>query len=350
MFFYTYILSAVAAFLACLLFSPPAIRLGKRLGTTSAALDPEITRPAVPDIGGIPVIIAIGIGIASAVILLPDIIAGYAKAAIGIGAGTIIIAVLGFVDDRRQLSPGIKFALQIIAALVVVAFEVKIVKITNPFNTAFELGFLSVPVTVLWIVGITNAVNMIDGLDGLAPGVIAIAGFALFTIGAYEGFPFLAVIMASVFGATLAFLHFNYPPARIILGNNGAYALGFIIAASSIVQPVKASAMMVLFVPILALGLPVLEMLITVFRRAAKKRKVYLRDTEHLHHVLLSLGLPARVVDWIFYAISLLFATVAVGFACGEQRLMIISLILLMLAFSVAMFLLATYVKKKEKI
>ncbi len=318
------------------------------MGFLSASEDPEISRPPVPNTGGVVILVSIFVAIITALILYPSVFSGYIPALIGLTAGTFIIAVLGFIDDRRELSAGIKFAVQIIASLVVTAFGVKITKLTNPAGLPFELGYLSIPVTLLWIVGITNAVNMTDGMDGLAPGVLAIASIAIFVISVFIGFPFLAIIMIAIFGATLAFLHYNYPPAKIILGNSGAYALGFIVATATIVQPLKASAFVVLFVPLLALGLPVLEMLITVFRRLARRKKIYHRDTEHLHHVLLALGLPPQVINWIFYCLSFLFATIAVGIVSGQGLLLMSFVFILLLAFIVFSFKLHTHIIKKE--
>ncbi|RKZ31829.1 hypothetical protein DRQ36_00775 [bacterium] len=345
---FAYILAGFSAFLLTLIFTPVAIAAGKKLGLSSLPEDMEISRPAVPDIGGIPVLCAFAIGVLFAKLVAPTVFAGYTEAISGIAIGTTLVALMGFIDDRRGLSPSIKIIVQIVASIVVVLFGVRIGELTNPFDSVFDLGVLSVPITIIWIVGLTNAVNLIDGLDGLAPGVLAIAGLALFTICASGGFPFMAIITIAYFGANLGFLRFNFPPAHIILGNIGAYALGFIIAAFSIVHPVKTSAVLVLFVPLLALGFPFLEIIITVVRRALKRKKIYVKDTEHLHHVLVALGLPPHIVDWVFYVLSFLFATVAVGFVSGDRRLMIGFIVVLMLAFLVLAVKLAALGKRKE--
>jgi len=326
-----------------LLLTPLSMRVGIKRNYLSSVEDPEIKRPPVPDTGGIAVIFSILTVLGLALFIMPSFFQDYKTALLGVMTGTVIIALLGFIDDRRQLSVGVKFAVQIAASIVVTAFGVKIAKLTNPGGHPFELAYLSIPITIIWIVGITNAVNMTDGMDGLAPGVLAIGSLAIFVISFFIGFPFLAVVMLAIFGSTLAFLHFNYPPAKIILGNTGAYSLGFIVATATIIQPVKASTFVVFFVPLLALGLPVLEMLITVFRRLVRKKRVYIRDTEHLHHVLLALGLPASIVNWIFYCLSFLFATIAVGIATGQGLLLIAFVFLLLLAFIILSFKLHTY-------
>ncbi len=344
----SYIVVSIITFVLTLLLTPLFIRLGRRMGFISAPEDPEIQRAAVPNTGGVVILVSIFVAIITALIAFPSVFNGYIYALIGLMTGALIIAILGFIDDRCELSAGIKFTVQIVASLVVTAFGVKITKITNPAGLPFELGFLSIPITILWIVGITNAVNMTDGMDGLAPGVLAIASIAIFVISVFIGFPFLAIIMIAIFGTTLAFLHYNYPPAKVILGNAGAYSLGFIVATATIVQPLKASAFVVLFVPILALGLPVLEMVITVFRRIARRKKIYHRDTEHLHHVLLALDLPPQVVNWIFYCLSFLFATIAVGIVTGQSLLLMSFVFILLLAFIVLSFKLHTHIIKRD--
>ncbi len=345
---YAYITTAVVSILAVLILTPLAVRLGRRTGALSAPRDAEIARPPASNLGGVVILVSTAIAMIVAYLLYSAPFDGYRRVAGGIFIGTIIIAVMGFIDDRKNLGPGIKFAIQTAVALIMILFGVKITFISNPFDTLIELGALSIPVTVLWIVGVMNAVNFVDGLDGLAPGVLAIAGLSLFTISASLNLSFLALIFLSIFGANLAFLRYNYPPARIILGNVGAYSLGFLFAVASIVQPVKVSTAMVLFVPMLALGFPMVEMIVTVSRRLAQKKKIYQRDSEHLHHLLLSLGLPPSVVDWIFYSISLLFATVAVALSVGDRGVMIFFLIGLLLVFLVVSVKLASLERKRD--
>ena len=346
---YLYICAGLVSLVSAIVLTPFSGAIGRKFGFTESCNDNEIERSKVPDIGGIAILLSIFLGLLSVVIINKDIYRGYLGALEGIAIGAIIIMVMAFFDDRRDLPVGLKFGIQVVAAIVVVIFGVKIEVISNPFNSVLELGYLSIPITVLWIVSITNAVNMVDGLDGLAPGVLAIAGLALFFISMAIGFSFLALLSIVLFGSNLGFLRFNYPPASIILGNVGAYTLGFIIASASIVQPVKAATAVVLFVPILALAFPVIEISITVIRRLLKHRKVYKRDTEHLHHLLLGLGLPPAVVDWIFYVFSLIFATFAVALQ-SESRVFVGGfLFILMLAFIILAIKLAALERKREK-
>ncbi|MCK5832832.1 undecaprenyl/decaprenyl-phosphate alpha-N-acetylglucosaminyl 1-phosphate transferase [bacterium] len=347
---YTYIIVAVVSIIITLIITPLAIRIGKLTGATSIPRDVEITRPSASDLGGIAIIIAIVIAVALSYIIYPAPFAGYRNAISGLVFGAIIISLMGFIDDRKNLGVGVKFALQLIAAIVTMSFGVKISVISNPFNSFAELGIFSYPVTALWIVGVMNAVNFVDGLDGLAPGVLSIAGISLFAICASLNLPVLAIIFLSIFGANIAFLRFNYPPARIILGNMGAYLLGYIMATASIIQPVKVSTAMVLFVPMLALGFPLMEILITVIRRTLKRKKIYQRDAEHLHHLLLSFGLPPSVVDWVFYSISFIFATLAVALSVGNRSIMIFFLAGLLLVFLVLTVKLASLERSKIKL
>lgn len=343
---YAYIIATFVSLLASLSLTPIFIKIGEKAGFLVPPSENGISRQAVPDLGGIPVIIAMIVGIFASAIFSRGVFAEYRNSIIAISMGTAIVMLMGYLDDRKRLGVGVKFIMQIFASLLVAILGVRIGLLTNPFGSAFELGFLSIPITIIWIVAVTNAVNLVDGLDGLAVGVLAIAGLSLSTICASIGFSFLAIVSFALFGSTLGFLRFNYPPAKIILGNVGAYTLGFIVATASIIQPVKASTAMILFVPMLALGFPVLEMSITVVRRLIKRKKVYKGDTEHLHHLFIALGLPPKIVDWIFYSLSLLFATVAVGFASGDRRIMFFFLIILFFAFLVLSIKLASVERK----
>ena len=338
---YAYIASALTAIIVGLIATPLAVKLGKALGFVSSPRDVEIERSPAADLGGLPVLIAILCATLVAYRIYPIPFEGYSRAVGGILLGTVIVAFMGFIDDRKNLGAGLKFGVQLCSVIVALYFGMRISYISNPFNTILELGVFSIPVTALWIVGMMNAVNFVDGLDGLAPGVLAIAALALFAISSHHNFQFLAIIFLAIFGANLAFLRFNYPPASIILGNMGAYSLGFLFATASIVQPVKAGTAMVLFIPLLALGFPMVEIIVTVLRRLVKRKKIYQRDAAHLHHVLLALGLPPSLVDWIFYSISLLFATVAVALSVGNRNIMIFFLAGLLFVFIVVCFKLA---------
>jgi len=348
--YYSYVLAVLSSFVFSLFLTKTAIFAAGRFNIKHVPTKEKNQDRKISDIGGIPVLLALLVGMIIAYLIYPEGFIDYKKPLIGIGLGTLIIMIMGFWDDRKELHPGIKFAIQIVASLIVVAFGVKISLISNPFNSTFELGILAIPVTVLWVVSVTNAINLVDGMDGLAPGVLGIAGISLFTICAVKGFPLLGIISLAMAGATFGFLRFNYPPASIILGNVGAYSLGFIIATASIIQPVKASTIVVLFVPMLALGFPVLEISITVVRRLMKRKRIYQGDTEHLHHLLLNLGLPPNIVDWVFYTISILFGTIAVGFSLGDRGYMIAFLIVLMLAFLVLALKLEATKQKRGRI
>ncbi len=345
---YSYIATLIVALAMSLILSPIAIKIGQCCGIVSKSKDIEIDRPPVSNLGGFAVLLSIAAGILAAYLIYRPAFSGYGRISLGIGIGTAIMVVMGYIDDRRDLRAGTKFIIQIVAALITAILGVRIATISNPFDSVFDLGALSIPATVLWIVGVTNAVNMVDGMDGLATGVLSIAGLTLSAICISLGLPFVSIIFLALFGATIGFLHFNYPPARIILGNVGAYSLGYIIATASIVQPVKVPTAVVMFVPMFALGLPILEMVITVSRRILKRKKIYQGDTEHLHHLLLALGFSPSVADWIFYCVSFLFATVAVALAVGNRKLTIVFLACLLLIFSILTVKLALSQRRKE--
>ena len=176
---------------------------------------------------------------------------------------------------------------------------------------------------MLWLVAIFNTINLIDGLDGLAAGVSAIIGTSFLMLSLMMGLPLPSFFAAGVIGITLAFLKFNYFPASIFMGDSGALFLGYIFGVISLFWP-KSFATVVMFVPIVALGVPLIEVVTTFFRRLFAGKKFYIADRRHIFHFLLNLGVPERVTVWIFYLISLQFALTTFGIAGGDRNILFV--------------------------
>ena len=183
------------------------------------------------------------------------------------------------------------------------------------------MGVFAFPVTVLWITGIINAVNLIDGLDGLAAGVVLFAALTNFVIANIAGSVFIAVVMATTVGALLGFLLFNFNPARIFMGDSGSYLLGYVLAAAVLVGGTaqKASTAVSLLVPCLALGVPIFDTLFSVVRRYLERRPLFSPDRGHIHHRLLDIGLTHRRAVLTLYGVSAVFSVTAIAASIGKD-------------------------------
>ncbi|MCL7632026.1 glycosyltransferase family 4 protein, partial [Staphylococcus aureus] len=207
--------------------------------------------------------------------------------------GAIIMYVLGLVDDIYDLKPYIKLAGQIAAALVVAFYGVTIDFISLPMGTTIHFGFLSIPITVIWIVAITNAINLIDGLDGLASGVSAIGLITIGFIAILQANIFITMICCVLLGSLIGFLFYNFHPAKIFLGDSGALMIGFIIGFLSLLG-FKNITIIALFFPIVILAVPFIDTLFAMIRRVKKGQHIMQADKSHLHHKLLALGYTHR--------------------------------------------------------
>ncbi len=254
----------------------------------------------------------------------------------GIIIGSTLIFFLGLYDDLKRASPVLKIGVQIIAGLVLVNFGLGVTFLSNPFRHPLYLGAWGIPFTLLWVVFITNAINLIDGLDGLAAGTSIIVALVLLTVGLMrEGYltPFLC---AGIAGGCLGFLRYNFPPARIFMGDAGSMLLGFLLASISLIRPLKTVAAVALFVPIVALGVPIVESFTTIIRRFWRRRSILAPDRGHIHYVLLDLGFTPRVTVITLYLISGLFGLVCIGFVTANPRLMVILFVALTMASLIA--------------
>ncbi|NHM26921.1 undecaprenyl/decaprenyl-phosphate alpha-N-acetylglucosaminyl 1-phosphate transferase [Desulfofundulus sp. TPOSR] len=238
----------------------------------------------------------------------------------GLLLGMTLIMLLGALDDIRGLSPRVKLAGQVAAALVLLPLGVQVYFVTNPFNGHIvDLGWLGIPITIFWVVAVTNAVNLIDGLDGLAGGVSCIAALTMAVVGWTQWQIFgaagqreiimLALLLAA---ALLGFLRYNFHPAKIFLGDSGSMLLGYTLAVMAIMGLTKSVTAVSVLVPLVILGIPLLDTFFAVLRRYHRHRPIFQPDKEHLHHQLLALGLSHRQAVLVIYGISALLGASAV--------------------------------------
>ncbi len=231
--------------------------------------------------------------------------------------GAIVIVILGVFDDRNSLSAKLKLVVQLIAAAIVVFYgDLRIDKLTNPFGSSlydfWDLGVFSYPITILWIVAITNAVNFIDGLDGLACGVSCISSINMLVIALLVSDAKVAILTAALTGACLGFVPYNFNPAKIFMGDTGSTFLGFLLATVSIQGLFKAYAAISFIVPFLLLGLPIFDICFAVIRRVASGRNPMEADRGHFHHRLIDMGFTQKQSVAIAYVLTGILGLAAV--------------------------------------
>lgn len=282
----------------------------------------------------------------------------FSRHVIGIILGGLVLIISGIVDDIRPIKPLTKLTFQIIAALILIMFGVTVRSITNPFITgdgSMAITYLGIPITIIWVVGITNAVNLIDGLDGLACGICAISSITLFLVSVMNS-RMLAVNMTIILaGACIGFLPYNFNPAKIFMGDTGSQFLGFALAAISTQGAMKSAAAVAVAVPILALGLPIYDTLFAMVRRKINRRPMMEADRGHLHHKLLDLGLTQRQVVLIMYAMSAVLGLTSVLAMKLPTRksyalLVVVCSVILSMAVELGLFTRRTKVQPKSKL
>lgn len=303
--------------------STPLVRvLAEKIGAIDVPRDARrMHKKPIPRLGGL----AIFFGFLFAILLFGRI----DHQTRGILLGAVIIVVLGVIDDSHPLGPKLKFAVQVAAALMPVLHGVVIERFSNPNifsdNPYINLGVLSIPLTIVWIVGITNAVNLIDGLDGLAIGVSSIACFSLFAIAVMVSEPFVAIIMAALAGACIGFMPYNLNPARMFMGDTGATFLGYMLAVVSIQGLFKFYAVVSFAVPFLILGLPIFDTLYAIVRRLRHGQNPMQPDRGHVHHRLIDMGFSQKQSVAILYAMSgILGLSAVVLTTSGELKAMLL--------------------------
>lgn len=264
----------------------------------------------VPRIGGLPIFLTLSAGFLFASLRDPR----YVHRWWPVMVACTLIFLVGFVDDIRPLGARVKLLGQLGVACLLYGFGVSIDEVSNPFGEAhFVLGFWGFPLTILWLVAIPNIINLIDGMDGLATGFGLFLCVTLGFVGHVNARPEVVFIAAVMSGALAGFLIFNYPPARIFLGDGGAYLLGFFIASTSLVSATKGSIMAALLVMIVALGVPILDTFFAIARRALRGVPIFRADAEHIHHRLILLGFSKTKALIALYSVSVALSLIGIS-------------------------------------
>lgn len=301
-------LTLILCFLCSFFITPFVKKLAFLIGATDKPNHRKVHQKIMPRLGGLAIYISFLIGI---FIFSPS-----KEPHLAIMLGGLIIIITGILDDIYELSAKIKLILQLAAAFTVVLIggvQVQIEFITLPWGKV-EFGFFAIPFTILWIVAVTNAINLIDGLDGLAAGVSSIALITIAGMAIIMGNTYVVAVAALVLVSTLGFLIYNFHPAKIFLGDTGALFLGYMIGVLSLLG-FKGVTMISFIVPILILGVPLSDTFFAIIRRLINKQPISAPDKSHLHHRLLKMGYTHRQTVLMIYAIAAMFGLIAVIFS-----------------------------------
>jgi UDP-GlcNAc:undecaprenyl-phosphate GlcNAc-1-phosphate transferase len=274
--------------------------------------DRDLHEIPLPRLGGVPIFLAFLISIAIA------LLAGLHFPALAVSsslrtlltvlvAGTLIF-LLGIYDDIHSVGPYTKFVIQAVAAIMLFVGGLRILDLPVLFGARHLAWPIGLPITVLWVIGITNAFNLIDGLDGLAAGSALFSTLVVFVVAIFNGSSLVSLLTIALAGAILGFLRFNFNPATIFLGDCGSLFIGFMLSALALVGSEKAPTVIAVAIPLVSFGLPILETTLSVMRRLISGRPLFTADREHIHHKLLQLGMSHRQVVIVLYGVSAIFA------------------------------------------
>ena len=313
------------AFIVAFMATPWSIKLANKIGAVDIPKDERrMHQNKMPKLGGVAVIA--GFLISIIYLLFVVTIEGsvnifgqenYIKKLIGILLGIIVITITGILDDVKTLKPYQKLFGQVLAAVIVIAFGLQIdaINVSNLPQIGFNKG-LSIFITLIWIVGITNAINLMDGLDGLSSGISLISCISLLIIFALNNSPMVAILtISSLIGALVGFLPFNFAPAKTFIGDTGSNFLGFMLSVISILGVAKTYTIAVIVLPMLVLGLPILDVVWAIIRRIIKGKSIkaiFRADNEHVHHKLVKRGFTQKQAVLILYGASAIFGMFAI--------------------------------------
>ena len=302
------------------LLTPTAGKLAWRIGAIHQPGERRVHATPTPGFGGMA--IYVGFIVAVLIVVALDKSISFDKQVIAVLVAGTVVAICGAIDDKYDLSPILQILGIVAATLILIHFGIKISHITKPFNSPslVALGVWSIPITIIWVFGVTKTVDLMDGMDGLASGICAIVAMTLLLMAiqaksqqtALAGsFRVVAVMAGALIGANLGFLRHNYPPAKIFMGTIGSQFMGFILASLSIVGAFKVAALVAVAVPVVALGVPILDATFVVVRRFLDRRPMHLADKSHVHHRLLERGMSHSQVVLIIYGLTMVLSAAA---------------------------------------
>ncbi|CRK81380.1 MraY family glycosyltransferase [Neobacillus massiliamazoniensis] len=297
-------LTLIICFVLSILITPLIKKFALVMGATDQPSQRKIHQTIMPRLGGLAIFISFMVGM---IFLRPE-----SPSFVAIMLGCLIIVGTGILDDLFELSARYKLVGELAAAITVVFWgDLQVNFVNLPFGGQLEFGLFSIPITIIWIVGITNAINLIDGLDGLAAGVSSIALITISGMAILQGNVFVVTVGLILLASTLGFLFYNFHPASIFMGDTGALFLGFSISVLSLLG-FKNVTFISFIVPIIILGVPISDTIFAILRRIINKTPLSAPDKFHLHHCMLRLGFTHRQAVLLIYALAAFFGLVAV--------------------------------------
>ena len=291
------------SFTITFLLTPYITKLATQLGAVDHPSTRKIHKHPIPLLGGI----SLYAGILSTSLLFLTI----TPVLKGIFMGSLLLLLLGILDDIIPIPAWLKLMCQICIALIPIQNGLLMESIWSPLG-AIEFGKWSTPITILWIVGITNTMNLIDGSDGIAAGISAIAGTILSITAIQTGQVYAAYITTSIAGASFAFLRYNFAPAQIFMGDSGSMTLGYLLSTVSIFGVLKSTIALSFLIPVLVLGIPIVDLIFSIGRRLIAGKNIFQADTKHVHHWLLRKGLSKSQVAAVIYLTSIILGIIAI--------------------------------------
>lgn len=318
------LIAFMIAFMTAFMATPHTIRLAKKIGAVDTPQDARrINKITMPRLGGLAVIsgffvsivyLLIVMSIENNIDLLQD---NYLTKLVGFSIGALIIGIVCFVDDVKGVPALVKLTAQIISAIIVIRFGIKIENLDIPFLNLEGIGnWFYILLTVFWIVGITNAMNLIDGLDGLSTGISIISCLSLLIIFSLNSSPIISIVLITALGGALCgFLPYNFNPAKTFIGDTGSNFLGYCLSIISILGIAKTYTAIVIVAPLMVLALPIFDTLSSIIRRVihGKSLKAIIEpDAGHLHHKLLKKGFTQKQAVLILYGITAIFGMFAI--------------------------------------
>jgi UDP-GlcNAc:undecaprenyl-phosphate GlcNAc-1-phosphate transferase len=301
-----YIEVGVIAFIVSYILTPYMAHVGKKQNMVDVPGHRKIHEEAIPNLGGIVIFFGFLLSL-----LFVIQIEGQFRALL---IGGVIILLLGVIDDIANLSPKHKFVIQMLPALIVIIYNSDLINnfIVNQLKSLDLLGYLLYPILIFWIVGVTNSINIIDGLDGLACGVSIIALVTFLILGLRQNLEALNLISIALAGSLLAFLRFNFYPAKIFLGDSGSTFAGFMLASVGALWVLNSGNAFFIFIPVIILALPIFDTLFAIWRRYRGHQPIFQADKGHLHHRLLARGgISHKNVVLILWGISAICSVIA---------------------------------------